>query len=261
VISARRPLRRGDDATPVLVPHEVMGTEVLRATVPGVGARLGRRARVVPWTLRHDLGARVASAARLLAVRATHLHCRVDITGPVRLGPGFSLVIPGAGTFVVGPGVDFRRGFSCEIRDGGRVEIGAGSLFTSNVLIQCSTSITIGTRCAFGQSTLIVDGYHRYRDPDVHWMEQGYDYRPIRIGDGVGVSDKCTIQSDIGERAMVASGSVVNKPVPPFCVAVGSPARVVRYFGPPERRDEYLSRRRRHSPDRSRPTHDPEQTP
>jgi acetyltransferase-like isoleucine patch superfamily enzyme len=125
-------------------------------------------------------------------------------------------------------------------------------VFTSNALIQCSTRISIGEGCAFGQATLIVDGYHRYRDPDSHWLAQGYDFRPIRIGDGAGVSDKCTIQADVGERAMVASGSVVNRPVPPYCLAVGAPARVVRYFGPPERRGELVpARRRRATSDRS----------
>jgi acetyltransferase-like isoleucine patch superfamily enzyme len=210
----------------------------------------GGRLRALPWVVRYELGARLASAVRLAVVRATHLHCTVAIEGPVRLGPGFSLVMPDGGTFVVGPGVDFRRGFSCEIRGDGRVEIGAGSTFSSNVMIQCSTSVVIGKRCGFGQSTLVVDGYHRYRDPNVHWMEQGYDFRPIRIGDGAGVSDKCTIQADIGERAMVASGSIVNRPIPEFCLAVGAPARVVRYFGPPERRDEIMRRDARRPRDR-----------
>jgi acetyltransferase-like isoleucine patch superfamily enzyme len=205
----------------------------------------GGGARALPWVARYELGACIASAVRLLLIRATHLHCHLEIRGPVRLGPGFSLLIPEAGTFVVGPGVDFRRGFSCEIQSGGRVEIGAGTMFSSNVMIQCSTSIVIGRRCAFGQSTLIVDGYHRYRDPSVHWLEQGYDFRPVRIGHGAGVSDKCTIQADLGERAMVASGSVVNRPVPPYCLAVGAPARVVRYFGPPERRAEVVPERGR----------------
>ena len=210
----------------------------------------GRRLRRVPWELRYDLGARAASALRLAVIRLTHLHCRVEFRGPVRLGPGFSLHIPDAGTFVVGHGVDFRRRFTCEIRQGGRVEIGSGSVFTADTLIQCSTEILIGEGCAFGQSTLIIDGYHRYRDPDEHWFAQGYDFRPIRIGDGAGISDKCTVQADVGERAVVASGSVVNRPVPPYCLAVGSPARVVRYFGPPERRDELVPARRRRASER-----------
>jgi acetyltransferase-like isoleucine patch superfamily enzyme len=82
-------------------------------------------------------------------------------------------------------------------------------------------------------------------------MRQGYDLRPIHIGDGAGISDKCTIQADVGERAMVASGSVVNRPIPPYCLAMGAPARIVRYFGPPERRAEALALRRRRRRDRS----------
>jgi acetyltransferase-like isoleucine patch superfamily enzyme len=175
---------------------------------------------------------------RRLMIRATHLHCHVEFQGPVRIGPGFHLDIAGAGTLIVGPGVDFRRGFVCEIIGDGRVEIGAGTTFSSNVLIQCSTSIEIGTRCTFGQSVLIVDGYHRYTGLDTHWLDQGYDYVPITIGDGVGVSDKCTIQASIGERAMIASQSAVNRDIPPYCVAAGSPARVVRYFGPDDQRPE-----------------------
>jgi acetyltransferase-like isoleucine patch superfamily enzyme len=209
--------------------------------------------RKIPWSARYELGWRLTSGLRLLALRATHLHCHLSVDWPVRLGPGFSLHIPDGGTFVVGKGVDFRRNFACEIEGEGTVEIGAGTVFTSNTLIQCSTRITIGRQCAFGQSTLVVDGSHRYRDPGRHWMEQGYDFRPLTIGDGAGISDKCTIQADVGERAMVASGSVVNRPVPPYCLAVGSPARVVRYFGPPELRDEVLAstrrrRERRHKP-------------
>jgi acetyltransferase-like isoleucine patch superfamily enzyme len=169
-------------------------------------------------------------------ILAIHRHCRVEFQGPVHLGPGFHLEIPDAGSFIVGAGVSFRRGFVCEIHDGGQVSIGAGTTFTSYGLIQCSTSIEIGERCAFGQSTLIVDGYHRYLGLDDHWLDQGYDFRPIRIGDGAGVSDKCTVQADIGERAMIASQSVVNRPIPAYSVAAGVPARVIRYFGPPEQR-------------------------
>jgi acetyltransferase-like isoleucine patch superfamily enzyme len=203
------------------------------------------RWRKIPWTVRYQLGWHVTSWLRLMAIRATHLHCNVDIGRPVRLGPAFSLHIPDNGAFIVEPGVDFRSNFRCDIEGDGRVEIGAGTIFTSNTLIQCSTEVKIGKRCAFGQSTLIVDGYHRYRDPDQHWMEQGYDLRPIHIGDGAGISDKCTIQADVGERAMIASGSVVNRPIPPYCLAMGAPARVVRDFGPPERRAEVLALRRR----------------
>jgi acetyltransferase-like isoleucine patch superfamily enzyme len=192
--------------------------------------------RQVPWHLRYRVGTDLASRARRLAISATHRHCRVEFEGPVYLGPGFDLRIPDAGTLIVGTGVDFRRGFVCEISGEGRVTIGAGSIFTSDALIQCTTSIDIGRRCVFGQALMIADGNHRYRDPSLHVLDQGYNYRPIHIGDGAVITSKCTVLADVGEHAVVGANSVVAKPVPPFCVAAGVPARVIEYFGPPERR-------------------------
>ena len=194
--------------------------------------RVPRNWRKLPWYARYDLGRRIASEARLRVIETTHLHCRVEIARPVNIGPGFRLDMWGNGTLIVGPNVDFRRGFTCEIGGDGQVIIGEGSVFTSNVLIQCSTSIEIGKRCIFGQSVLVVDGQHRYVDPDRHWLDQGYDFHPFKIGDGAGISDKCTVQAEIGERAMIASQSVVNRPIPPYTVAAGVPARVIRKFGP-----------------------------
>jgi acetyltransferase-like isoleucine patch superfamily enzyme len=180
------------------------------------------------------------SALRRLSIQATHLHATVKFQGPVRIGRGFELDIPNGGSFIVGPGVDFRRGFTCEISGEGRVVIGGGTIFTSNVLIQCTTSIEIGEGCAFGQSTFIGDGIHRFRDHNRHWLEQGYDYQPITIGNGVGVHTKSTIIHNIGERSIIGANSFVARPIPAYCLAIGVPARVIEYFGPPESRPAEL---------------------
>jgi acetyltransferase-like isoleucine patch superfamily enzyme len=194
------------------------------------------RLQKLPWHLRYRVGAKLASDLRRLAITATHRHCHVEFQGPVRIGSGFVLDIPDRGTLVVGPGVDFRRGFVCEISGDGRVTIGAGAVFTSTALIQCSTSIDIGRRAVFGQALMMADGNHRYRDPDKHLLDQGYDFRPITIGDGAVITSKCTVLANIGERALIGANSVVINPIPSFCLAVGAPARVVEYFGPPEQR-------------------------
>ncbi len=190
----------------------------------------------IPWRLRHDGLGRAAWTLRRWSVAATHLHADVVISPPARLGPGFALVIPDPATFRAGPGCDFRRGFVCEISAGGVVEIGAGSIFTSAALLQVSTSLLIGERCVFGQGVLIADGNHRFRDPSRHLLEQGYNYRPISIGDGAFVTAKCTVLASIGRGAVIGAGSVVTRDVPAHCLAVGAPARVVEYFGPPEQR-------------------------
>jgi acetyltransferase-like isoleucine patch superfamily enzyme len=69
---------------------------------------------------------------------------------------------------------------------------------------------------------------------------RGYDYRPLRIGDDVMVSTKCTIIADLGDRAFVGANSVVVKPVPEFCLAAGVPAAVRDYFGPSGREPEEI---------------------
>jgi acetyltransferase-like isoleucine patch superfamily enzyme len=189
--------------------------------------------RDLPRKIGYVHGPRLMSRLRKWWVLLRHPHATISFTEPVYLGPGFSLHIPDNGTFIAGPYCDFRRNFRAEIVGDGRLEIGAGSVFTYDVVIQCSTSIVIGDRCMFGQANLIVDGNHRYRDLDKPMLEQGYDFRPIRIANDATVTTKCTIIADLGERCFIGANSVVLKTVPPFCVAGGAPARVLDYFGPP----------------------------
>lgn len=161
-------------------------------------------------------------------------HAHIEFRGRVYLGPRFSLDMPRGGTFIAGPNVEFRRGFRAELAGPeSRIRIGEGSVFTYDVIIQCATTIEIGKRCIFGQTTLIVDGNHRFRDLDRPMLEQGYDLRPLTLANDVTVTTKCTIIADIGQRTFVGANSVVVKPIPPYCVAAGVPARVIDYFGPP----------------------------
>jgi acetyltransferase-like isoleucine patch superfamily enzyme len=182
------------------------------------------------------------SALRKWWVLVRHPHADIRFEGPVYIGPGFSLHIPDRGSFIVGPHVEFRRGFRAEVFGEGRIEIGRGSVFTYYVLMQCTTSIVIGERCMFGQSTIVVDGNHRFRDLTKPMLDQGYDFSPVQIHDDATITTKCSIiASDIGQRAFVGANSVVTKPIPPFTVAVGSPARPVEYFGPPGGEPEGLA--------------------
>lgn len=194
----------------------------------------------LPWVLGQQQPARLGSAVRRLRVRATHLHADVHISAPVRLGPGFTLDIPQPARFHTGPACDFRRGFVCELAPGAQVQIGAGTVFTSQALVQITSSLVIGVRCTFGQAVQIADGNHRFRDPQRHLLDQGYDLRPLTIGDGATVMSKCTVLASVGERAVIGAGSVVTRDVPAYCLAVGAPARVVEYFGPPDRRPDGL---------------------
>lgn len=192
------------------------------------------------WKLRYRAAPATASELRRRALLASHRHCRLEIPRDVYLGPRFRLNIPDDGTLVIGRGSEFRDGFTCEISGSGRVVMGPGTVFTSSALIQCSTSIEMGARCAFGQACFIADGNHRFRDYTRHLLDQGYDYRPIVIEDGAIVLTKCTVLNSIGRGSVIGANSVVVKPIPAYCLAVGAPARVVEYFGPPELRPAEL---------------------
>jgi acetyltransferase-like isoleucine patch superfamily enzyme len=187
----------------------------------------------LPRRIGYLWGPRLMSAARKRWVLLRHRHVEVRFEGPVYLGPGFSIHSPERATFIVGPDVEFRRGFRVELERGATVRIGRGSRFTYDVLIQCGELIEIGEGCMFGQSTAMFDGNHRFRDLSKPMLEQGYDLKPVRIEDEAIVTTKCTIiGATIGKRAFIGANSVVTRDIPPYAVAVGAPAKPIDYFGP-----------------------------
>src|SRR3984957_20697517 len=81
-------------------------------------------------------GPRLMSWIRKRWVLWRNPHARIEFRGPVYLGPRFSLDMPRGGTFIVGPGVEFRRGFRAELGGGdAQITIGAGCAFTYDVVI------------------------------------------------------------------------------------------------------------------------------
>lgn len=188
--------------------------------------------RWLPHKVVYGRGLLWMSELRKLKVRLLHPGARIEFGPHTYLGPGFSLFIPRRGSFITGTAVEFRRGFRAEIEGDGVITIGSHSVCTYSVLMQCTTAITVGERCMFGQSTIVVDGQHRFRDLDKPMLEQGYDYAPITIGDDATITSKTTIMADVGRRAFVAANAVVTKPVAPYTIVGGVPAKVLDYFGP-----------------------------
>lgn len=175
----------------------------------------------------------MASALRKRWARLKNPNARIVFGPHVYAGPGFSIHAPYGGTLEVGVGCEFRRNFRLEL--GGPdtvVRFGDGCVATYDVLMQISTTLEVGKRVMFGQSTMVVDGNHRFRDLDKPMLEQGYDFRSLRLADDVTILTKCTIVADVGERTVVAANSVVTKDVGAFQVVGGVPARTIDTFGP-----------------------------
>jgi acetyltransferase-like isoleucine patch superfamily enzyme len=83
----------------------------------------------------------------------------------------------------------------------------------------------------FANGCFITDSNHRFDDPEKPVPWQGFTSKgPTRVGDNVWCGANVVIGSGVtvGERCVIGSNSVVTHDLPPFSVAAGAPAEVIR---------------------------------
>ena len=113
----------------------------------------------------------------------------------------------------------------------GRVRIGEGTFLNIGVMVAAVELVEIGAHCMLANGCFVTDGNHRFDDPDKPVTWQGFTSKgPTRIGDNVWCGANVVITSGvtIGERCVIGANSVVTADIPPFSIAAGSPARVLR---------------------------------
>jgi acetyltransferase-like isoleucine patch superfamily enzyme len=89
----------------------------------------------------------------------------------------------------------------------------------------------IGSYVLIGQHVVLLSGgrFHRFDRVDVPIKHQGnWPKEPLLIGDGVWIGANATIMANVDHDAIVGAGSVVTKPVPPYAIVAGNPARFIR---------------------------------
>ena len=89
----------------------------------------------------------------------------------------------------------------------------------------------IGSHVLIGQHVVLLSSgrQHRFDRLDVPIKHQGnWEKKPLSIGDGVWIGANATVMTDVGHDAIVGAGSVVTKPVPPYAIVAGNPARFIR---------------------------------
>ena len=164
------------------------------------------------------------------------LRCKAALLG-VAVGPGTRAHGPVG--LLRWPGGSIRLYAPVRLRvfgPGAAIEIGEGAQLSGTSVTARSQRISIGRQVLLAPNCVIVDSdFHALWPPEARATEPGLERdAPVSIGDYVWIGMNCLILKgvSIGEGAMIGAGSVVTRDVPPFCLAVGAPARVLRRLGP-----------------------------
>lgn len=113
------------------------------------------------------------------------------------------------------------------------IDIGRDCGFSGTV-IGSAASITIGSRVMCGANTTITDTDWHPLDAAARQAGGFPDPAPVIIGDDVWLGMNVTVLKGvaIGDRTVVAAGSVVSRSLPADVVAAGQPAVPVRRLAP-----------------------------
>lgn len=111
--------------------------------------------------------------------------------------------------------------------DGGVIDIRKHVFLNRNVSITAKQHIVIEDDVTIANNVVIVDHDHDYRN-DTKFISKAVH---IKNGAWIGANAVILKGVTIGEHAVVAAGSVVNRDIPAYSIAAGVPAKVVKRIG------------------------------
>ena len=133
----------------------------------------------------------------------------------------------------------FELGNESIIEDFSAINNGVGSVIIgdrtkiglSNTIIG---PVTIGNDIRLAQNITLSGLNHNYEDVSMPIHVQGVSTAPIVIEDETWIGANVVVVAGvtIGRHSIVAAGSIVTKDIPPFSVAAGNPARVLKKYNP-----------------------------
>lgn len=112
---------------------------------------------------------------------------------------------------------------------GRAITIGAGTFIGSHCEFNAIESIRIGGNCLIASGSRFIDHNHG-TDMGAAMKLQPEVSAPILLGSDVWIGANCVVLKGvtIGDGAIVAAGSIVTKPVDPYTIVGGAPARLIR---------------------------------
>jgi acetyltransferase-like isoleucine patch superfamily enzyme len=112
----------------------------------------------------------------------------------------------------------------------GYFEIGDCSYIGPNAVMGAGGSIVIGNHVLMGPNVTITAESHVFDDPGARIDEQGVRHEGIVIEDDCWIGGGATVLGGvrIGRGSVIGARALVTQSIPPYSVAVGVPARVIR---------------------------------
>jgi acetyltransferase-like isoleucine patch superfamily enzyme len=192
----------------------------------GAAPRLDREL-IVQWAQKWRWYQRSRRPWNRLALHAELARRQAFARGPMH---GNALEMLREGRLTIGPQSFFEPGVWL-VGATGRIVIGGGTFLNLNVMVAAVERVEIGEHCMIANGCVITDGNHRFADPDQPVPWQGFTTKgPTVIGDNVWLGANVVVTSGvtIGRRCVIGSNSVVTRDIPPYSIAAGAPATVLK---------------------------------
>jgi acetyltransferase-like isoleucine patch superfamily enzyme len=112
----------------------------------------------------------------------------------------------------------------------GTLSVGDKTVLGRDVSINCYLDVEIGASVLCADYVYVSDFDHKYADPDLPIKDQGIVKSRVRIEPDVWIGIRVAVRRGvvIGTGSVVGANAVVTRDVPPYSVAVGVPARVIK---------------------------------
>lgn len=127
----------------------------------------------------------------------------------------------------VGRGCELEPGIDVGFRP--RLQIGERCQINQNTMLK---TVCLGNDVMIAPGVVMLDRQHNYSDVNIPMSMQGSSSRKLtNVGNDVWIGQNVIIMPgvSIGNGVVVGAGSVVTKDLPDWSVAVGVPAKVIRY--------------------------------
>lgn len=115
------------------------------------------------------------------------------------------------------------------------IHLAAGVGLNGTSIVSRSAAIYIGEKTIFAPNCVVMDSpFHKLWPPEQRYIDSSLDVdRDVFIGSNCWIGNGCIILpgSKIGNNSVIGARSVVSGEIPHNCLAVGSPAKVIRILG------------------------------